>query len=88
MRVAAGVGTVTERTVEVVQPTEKSLVAWDHKLLGFGVRAYPSGRHVYVAQARGPGERKSSKRVTVGRHGVINADEARRRAVLIGTPSP
>ena len=49
-------------------------------MTGFGVRAYPGGGRVYVAQARGP---EGSKRVTVGRHGVVNADEARRRAALI-----
>ena len=48
MRAAAGVGTVTERTVEFVEPTEKSLVAWDHKLLGFGVRVQPSGTKSFI----------------------------------------
>ena len=38
------------------------------------------GAKVYVAQTRGPG---GPKRVTVGRHGVISADQARRRAALI-----
>ena len=77
MRVAAVVGTVTERTVEVVEPTEKSLVAWDHKLLRCGVRVYPSGTKVYIVQMRARG--KAGKRVTVGRHGTISAEEARRR---------
>ena len=41
---------------------------------------YPSGSKVYVVQSRGP---KGLKRVTVGRHGVISADVARRRAAMI-----
>ena len=54
---------------------------WDRELPGFGVRVHPSGRKVYVAQTRARG--KAAKRVTVGVHGVLTAEEARRRAVLI-----
>ncbi len=59
---------------------EKDTVFWDRDLTGFGVRVYPTGSKVYVTQARGPG---GPKRVAVGRHGVINADEARKRAAHI-----
>ena len=62
MRAAAGVGTVTERTVEVVEPTEKSLVAWDHKLKGFGVRVHHSGSKFYMVHKRSGG---NSRRVTI-----------------------
>ena len=46
---------------------------------GFGVRVYPSGAKVYVVQTRALGK---SKRVTLGRHGVISADQARRKAAM------
>ncbi len=59
---------------------EKDTVFWDRELTGFGVRVYPTGAKVYVAQARGP---KGTSRVTLGRHGVLNADEARKRAASI-----
>ena len=58
----------------------KDTVYWDNELMGFGVRVYPSETKVYMVQSRGPG---GLKRVTVGRHGVISADRARRRAALI-----
>ena len=45
------------------------------------MRVYPSGSKVYVVQTRAGG--KAAKRVTVGRHGVITAEEARRRAAMI-----
>ena len=61
-------------------PAGKDTVVWDRALTGFGVRVYPSGAKVYVVQARGPA---GTKRITVGRHGVIGAQEARRRAALI-----
>ena len=58
----------------------RDTVFWDRELIGFGVRAYPSGGRVYVVHARGP---QGSRRITVGRHGVIGAEEARRRAALV-----
>ena len=67
---------ISRRTVEAL-PVAKDTVFWDNELTGFGVRVYPSGARVYVVQSRGPG---GLKRVTVGRHGVISADQARRRA--------
>ena len=72
-------GSISKRTVEALS-AEKDTVFWDGGLKGFGVRVYPSGSKVYVVQSRGPG---GPKRVTVGRHGVISAGQARRRAALI-----
>ena len=71
--------TISKRTVESLS-VDKDTVFWDRELTGFGVRVYPTGGRVYVAQSRGP---DGAKRVTVGRHGVISADQARRRAALI-----
>ena len=70
---------ISERTVAALK-VEKDTVFWDRELTGFGVRVYPSGSKVYIVQSRGP---DGAKRVTVGRHGVISADEARRRAAPI-----
>ena len=72
-------GTITEHNVAALS-AGKDTVVWDRVLTGFGVRVYPSGAKVYVVQARGP---QGTKRITVGRHGVIGAQEARRRATLI-----
>ena len=71
--------TVSNRMVAALE-VDRDTVFWDPELPGFGVRAYPGGGKVYVAQARGP---EGPKRVTVGRHGVVNAEEARRRAALV-----
>ena len=72
--------TISKRTVDALSVQGKDAVVWDRDLLGFGVRVYPSGRKVYVVQSRGP---NGSKRVTVGRHGTITADQARKRAAAI-----
>ena len=71
--------TISMRMVEALK-VEKDTVFWDRELTGFGVRVYPGGGKVYVAQARGP---DGPKRVTVDRHKVITADQARQRAALI-----
>ena len=72
--------TISKRTVEALT-VDKDTIFWDRDLPGFGVRVHPSGRKVYIVQTRERG--KPAKRVTVGRHGVITADEARQRAALI-----
>ncbi len=72
--------TISKRTVEALA-VERDTVYWDSELSGFGVRAYPSGSKYYVVQTRANG--KAAKRVTVGRHGIVTAEEARRRAALI-----
>lgn len=71
--------TISKRTVEKLSVAKDS-VFWDRALPGFGVRVYPSGSKVYVVQARFGGK---SRRVTVGRHGVLTADRARRRAAAL-----
>ena len=70
---------LSNRTVNALS-SDRDTVYWDRRLMGFGVRVYPTGAKVYVAQARGP---DGPKRVRIGRHGLMNADEARKRAALI-----
>ena len=72
---------ISKRTVESLS-VRKDMVFWDSELPGFGVRVYPTGSKVYIAQTRAKG---TSKRITVGRHGVVTAEQARQRAALIIT---
>ncbi|MXW35032.1 MAG: DUF4102 domain-containing protein [Chloroflexi bacterium] len=71
-------GAITDAVVDALAPG-RDRVIWDRALTGFGVRVYPSGARVYVVQTRGPG---GTRRATLGRHGVIGAAEARRRAAI------
>ena len=70
---------LSNRAVDALE-AGRDRVVWDTGLSGFGVRVYSSGRKVYVAQGRGP---EGTRRVTVGRHGSVSADEARRRAEAV-----
>ncbi len=77
--------TISNRTVAALA-VERDTVFWDRQLKGFGVRVYPTGGKLYLAQARGPdgpGRPHKARRITVGRHPVLDAEEARRRAALI-----
>ena len=71
---------ISKRTVDALSVEDRDAVFWDDRLPGFGVRVYPSGSKVYVVQTRHDGK---SRRVTLGRHGVITADTARREAALV-----
>ena len=76
---------LSNRTVAALS-VERDTVFWDRELTGFGVRVYPTGGKVFVAQARGPDgpdNRHKPRRITVGRHPVLNAEQARQRAALI-----
>ena len=46
-------------------------------MAGFGVRVYPSGAKVYLVQTRVGGK---TKRLTIGRHGLVSAEDARLEA--------
>ena len=71
---------IGKRTVDGLSVEGKEAVFWDHDLPGFGVRVYTSGRKVYVVQSRGP---RGLKRVTIGEHGELSAEQARKRAAPI-----
>ena len=69
--------TLSKRTVDGLSVEGKEAVFWDRELPGFGVRVYPSGTKIYVAQSRGPA---GIRRVSLGRHGKTTAEEARKKA--------
>ena len=72
--------TIAKRAVHALPADGSDALYWDRDLPGFGVRVYASGRKAYVVQCRGP---NGSQRVTIGQHGTITADEARKQAAAI-----
>ena len=72
--------TLTKRIVDRLAVDDKDTVFWDRELPGFGLRVYPLGAKVYVVQTRCAGR---SKRVTVGRHGDLAPDQARKETARI-----
>ena len=68
---------ISKRTVDALPVDGRDAVYWDPDLKGFGVRVYPSGSKVFVVQCRSQGK---LRRITLGAHGLITADQARRKA--------
>ena len=68
---------LTKRFVDLALPGDKDLFYWDDDIPGYGLRIKPSGVKSYLVQYR---QGKRSRRMTLGRHGVITADEARKLA--------
>ena len=67
----------SKRTVDSLAVEGKDAVFRDGEIQGFGVRVHPFGSKVYIVQTRSGG---NSRRLTLGRHGVITEDEARHLA--------
>lgn len=71
---------LTKRYIDSLQPPDKETILWDGELSGFGLRHYPTGRKVYIVQYKLHGR---TRRKTVGKHGVLTAEEARKEAKLV-----
>ena len=69
---------ITKRAVDQLQGDGTETFYWDDDLPGFGVRIRSSGRKYYVAQFRADGR---MRRITLGRHGAVSTETARRRAM-------
>ena len=68
---------LTARLARESNPTERDTILFDKALPGFGLRIHPSGRKVWIVQARIEGR---SRRIVIARHGEMELAEARRRA--------
>ena len=70
---------LTKSVVDAATPREKQFTIWCSELKGFGAFVPPSGSRTYFVDYRnGDGVRK---RMTIGRHGKITADQARKLAI-------
>jgi integrase len=70
---------LTKRTVSALTPAGGRYMVWDTELRGFGLRVEPSGAMSYLVRYRPRGSARQ-RQITIGRHGVLTADEAREAA--------
>lgn len=70
---------LTMTVVDELEKGEGDRVVWDTELKGFGVRVKPTGVKSYVVQYRNADGQ--SRRMVLGKHGVLTADKARKLAL-------
>lgn len=79
---------ITKTTVDRAEKGERDYFIWDHggkeTVKGFGLKVTPAGSKVYVFQYRiarpGEAQRTPAARWTIGRHGKLTPDQARKEA--------
>lgn len=75
---------ITKRAVDAAKPAAKDSFIWDDEVRGFGLKVTSGGGKTYVYQYRiarpGEAERTAPKRFTIGRHGNLTPEQARKRA--------
>jgi integrase len=70
---------LTKKIVESLPlPESGQKLVWDSELKGFGLRLTPGGR-AYIVQARVKGD---TRRASLGKHGVITLEDARKKAQI------
>src|SRR3954447_15820224 len=71
---------LTKRAVDAAKPQTDRYFIWCGSTPGFGVRVYPSGRKVFIAQVR---VGRAQRRITIGLYGPFTVEQARERADAI-----
>ena len=75
---------ISKRTVDAAKPGVRDVFLWDERLTGFGLKVSPAGGRTYIFQyrmaRRGEAERTAPRRYTIGKHGALTPDQARKRA--------
>jgi integrase len=71
---------LTKRIVDAAEPRESPYFIWCSDLPGFGVRIYPTGKRIYYADYRP--KVGSRKRMSIGHHGKLTTEDARKLAVV------
>ena len=83
---------ITKRLVDAAEPRADNYLIWDDELKGFCLRVHTTGSKSYLLRYR---VRGTQRQITIGHHGPMTPDEARRKAIKLlaeikngGDPAP
>lgn len=76
---------ISKASVDAVEPSAKGdVTVWDDRIVGFGLKVTPVGSKVYFYRYRvsrpGQASQTAPRKYTIGRHGSLTPDQARKRA--------
>lgn len=71
---------ITKASVDGLKPSDRDSFLWDDRLPGFGCKVTPKGAKVFIYQYRLGGRGSPVRRYTIGKHGALTTDQARREA--------
>jgi len=73
-------GRINKSSVDATKPGTAEFLLWDDKIAGFGLKVTPKGVKTYLFQYRLGGRAGKTRRVTIGKHGALTPDAARKEA--------
>ena len=74
---------ITKTSVDAAKPESKDWLLWDDRLGGFGLKVTPAGSKVYIFQYRMGGRGAKVRRFTIGKHGKLTTEGARKKAEVL-----
>lgn len=73
-------GRINKTNVDNLLPGAAEVLLWDDRIAGFGCKVMPTGAKSYLFQYRLGGRAGRTRRVTIGKHGGLTPDAARKEA--------
>lgn len=73
---------ITKRSVDALKSGTRPVFLWDTEVAGFGCKATPAGKKVFIFQYRRKGQdpKTAPRRITLGNYGEITPDRAQAMA--------
>ncbi len=74
-------GKISKRSADALSPAAKDAYLWDSMVKGFALKVTPRGTKTYFFEYKD--RHRKTRRVTIGHHGVITAEQARDKAKVL-----
>lgn len=78
-------GRINKSSVDATNPGAGEVNLWDDRIAGFGLKVTPAGAKSYLFQYRLGGRAGRTRRYSIGKHGSITPEAARKEAERLAT---